>query len=142
MSDWRLSLLMAVILSSGSAQAAESSGKPAAPYMTLQPIGLPAIVHGRLVNYIFVDFRLVLGKGVDPSHLQDREPFLRDALVRAATRTPFNLPDDGVRLDEGRLKAQVMRAVISEIGPGKISSVEILSQTPQRRTGVPGGATP
>ena len=120
----------------------QSSAKPAEPYIDLQPIGFPAVVHGRLVNYIFADIRLTLGRGVDAARLQDQEPFLRDAIVRAAAHTPFNPPQDGVHLDEPRLKAEVMRQAASQLGPGKVVSVAIRSQTPQRRQGVPGGAQP
>ena len=139
-------LITAVVLTlataSTSSAASQSSAKPAQPYMDLQPMGFPAVVHGRLVNYIFTDVRLTLSKGADAAKLQEREPFLRDALVRAATRTPFNPPQDGVRLDEPRLKAEVLRQAAAQFGPGKVVSVEIRSQAPQRRTGVPGGAQP
>ncbi|WP_174301279.1 hypothetical protein [Caulobacter sp. S45] len=127
----------------GPAQGApDSSAKPKQVYIDLQPVGLPAVVHGRLVNYIFADIRVVLARGVDASKLQEYEPFLRDALVHAGTRTPFNLPQDGVHLDEPRLKAEILREAAAEVGPGKVVSVEIRSQTPQRRTGIPGGAQP
>ena len=133
---------MTLAVAAAAHAAPEPSGKPAQAYMTLQPIGLPAIVHGRLVNYIFVDMRLMAAKGVDASKLQEHEPFVRDALVRAATHTPFNPPQDGVHLDEARLKAEVLKDAAAELGPGRIIAVEIRSQTPQRRSGVPGGALP
>ena len=140
----RLALLCipALTLAGAAHSAPESSAKPAQAYMNLQPIGFPAIIHGRLVNYIFADVRLVLAKGVDASKLPEHEPFLRDALVRAGTRTPFNPPQDGVHLDETRLKAEIMRDATAEVGPGKVIGVEVRSQTPQRRTGLPGGAQP
>ncbi len=132
----------ALVIATAARAAPDPSAKPAQNHVDLQPVGLPAIVHGRLVNYIFVDLRLVLAKGVDASKLPQHEPFLRDALVRAGTRTPFNPPQDGVHLDEGRLKAEIMRDAANEVGPGKVVSVEIRSQTPQRRTGLAGGAQP
>ena len=134
-------LVLAAAALAGGAQAAEPA-KPENAYMDLQPIGLPAIVHGRLVNYVFASVRLILAKGADASKLPQHEPFLRDALVRAGTRTPFNLPEDGVHLDERRLKAEIMREAATELGPGQVVSVVIRSQTPQRRTGLPGGAQP
>ena len=122
--------------------APQSSAKAAQPYMDLQSIGFPAVVHGRLVNYIFADLRLTLGSGVDAAKLQEQEPFLRDTLVRAATRTPFNPPQDGVHLDASRLKAELLRIAAAQFGPSKVVAVDVRSQTPQRRMGVPGGAQP
>ena len=140
----RAILALALMLVGGTASRAapQSSAKAARPYMDLQPIGFPAIVHGRLVNYIFADVRLTLNVGVDAAKLQDEEPFVRDTLVRAATHSPFNPPQDGVHLDEARLKAEVLRIAAAQLGAGKVVSVDIRSQTPQRRTGVPGGARP
>ena len=82
------------------------------------------------------------GRGADAAKLQDQEPFLRDALVRAATRTPFNPPQDGVHLDVPRLKAEVLREASVQLGWGKVVSVDIRSQTPRRQTGVPGAVSP
>ena len=125
----------------GPAYAAESAGdKPAQNYIDLQTIGLPCVVNRRLVNYVFVEVRLMLARGVDASKVQAREPYLRDTLVRAATHTPFNPPADGVRLQDARLKAELMKDATAEVGPGKVIAVVLKSETPQRRTGVPGGA--
>ncbi len=130
-------IIMALAL--GVARAAEpASGKPAQPYVNLQTVGLPAVVGGRLVNYIFVAIRLTLATGIDASKIQAREPFLRDALVRAASRTPLNPPADGVHLDDARLKAEILRVAVEQFGPGKVVGVVLKSETPQHRTGVPG----
>ena len=126
----------------GAAPAAGAADKSDQPFFDLQSIGLPAVVHGRLVNYVFVQVRLMLAKGVDASKLQGEEPYIRDALVRAATRSPFNPPEDGVHLQEGRLKAEVMREAVARLGPGKVAAVIIRSELPERRAGVPGGAAP
>lgn len=134
-------MLLVASLSATSAQAAkEPASKPVQPYVDIQTIGLPAVVQGRLVNYIFTDIRLNIGPGVDASRIQQQEPFLRDTLVRTSGHTPFNLPGDGLRLDEARLKAAVLSEARTRFGPGKVVGVVIRSQTPQRRTGVPGSA--
>ena len=121
--------------------ATEPAKAPTDPYFDLQSIGIPAVVHGRLVNYIFIQVRLTLAKGVDASKLQGEEPFIRDALVRAAAHTPFNPPEDGVHLDDARLKAEVRKEATARLGAGKVVAVLIRSETPQRRSGVPGGAS-
>jgi hypothetical protein len=132
-------LFVPLLILAQPASAAEAPSKPSsAPFVDLQPVGLPAVVHGRLVNYIFVDIRLRLGRGVDPTRLQDQEPYLRDAVIRAATRTPFNPPEDGLRIDHNRLQAEVLHDAQAQFGPGKVVGIDIRSETPQRRTGVPG----
>ena len=133
----------ALLLAAARPEAApEPSSKPVQPYVDLQTVGLPAVVRGRLVNYIFAAIRLKIAPGVDASRIQQGEPFIRDALIHASGRTPFNPPDDGLRLDEARLRAEVLREVKARFGPGKVSGVEIRSQTPQRRSGVPGAPGP
>ena len=134
-------LLFCCILGPGPARAAKEAAKPAEAYVDFQTIGLPAVVHGRLVNYIFVQLRLHVAPGVDASKIQQGEPVIRDALVHAAARAPLNPPEDGVRLDDGRLRSEVMGFARARFGPGKVVSVGIQSETPQRRTGVPGAAT-
>ena len=119
-----------------------ASDKPAQPFFDLQAVGVPAVIRGRLVNYVFIQVRLVLATGVDASKLQGEEPYLRDALVHAATRTPFNPPASGVRLQDDRVKAEVMRDAVARLGPGKVVAVIIRSEMPERRMGVPGGAAP
>ena len=125
----------------GVASAGKPPAKPGGSYVDLQTIGLPAVVRGRLGNYIFAQLRLYVAPGVDASKIQQGEPVLRDALVHVAARTPFNPPDDGVRLDDARLKAEVMHDAQAQFGPGRVVSVKVQMETPQRRTGVPGAAT-
>ena len=118
--------------------ASEPSSKPVQPYVDLQAIGFPAVVSGRLVNYIFAEIRMNIAPGADAARIQQGEPILRDTLVHASARTPFNPPGNGVKLDRPRLMAEVMREAAAQFGPGKISSVVIRSETPQHRGGVPG----
>ena len=129
------------LVAAATAQAAsEPAARAVQPYVDLQAIGFPAVVQGRLVNYIFVQLRMNIAPGVDASRIQQGEPMLRDTLVHAATRTPFNPPDNAVKLDQARLKAEVMREAAAQFGAGKITAVVVRSETPQRRSGVPGAA--
>lgn len=108
-------------------------------YVDLQPIGLPIVVKGRLVNYVFVYVRLNLTGGADAAALRDKEPYFRDALVRIAHRTPFTNPADYNKIDEGRLTAAMMREAQAIAGPGAIRSVVVSSQQPQHRIATPRG---
>ena len=78
-----------------SAEDEKKDGKvDAGQYVELQPVGLPIVSGGRLVNYVFVYVRINLTSSANASRLREKEPFFRDAMVRAAHRTPFTLASD------------------------------------------------
>ena len=106
-------------------------------YVDLQPVGLPIVVKGELVNYVFVYVRLNLTSGANASKLREREPYFRDALVRAGHRTPFTLASDWSKIDAPRLTAALRRDAVAIAGPGQIKSVVVTSQTPRRRVSQP-----
>ena len=72
-------------------------------YVELQPVGLPIVTNGRLVNYVFVYVRINLTSSANVARLREKEPFFRDALVRAGHRTPFTDPKDLGRVNEAGL---------------------------------------
>ena len=110
----------------------------AGQFVDLAPVGLPVVVDGQLINYVFVYVRINLTAAADLVRLRDKEPYFRDALVRMAHRTPFTLASDYTRLDERRLKAALFQAAVQIAGPGAIASVEILpGGGPMHRTGLP-----
>lgn len=120
------------------AMAAEKSG-PAqvGQYVDLQPVGLPIVVRGQLVNYVFVYVRLNLAANADAAALRDKEPYFRDALVRAAHRTPFTVASDYNRIDQGRLVQVMMAEAAAIAGPGAVRSVVVTSEAPRRRIVTP-----
>ena len=128
-----------VALSSGVASAAlASSDAPAAPAaLSIAGLGLPVIEGGRLRNYVFVALRLELGAGKTVEQMRPKEAFYRDALVKAAHRTPFTGPGDWTRLDERALSAALVSASVAISGRGSVRRVEVVSQSPRRRTGMP-----
>ncbi|HBI18404.1 MULTISPECIES: hypothetical protein [unclassified Brevundimonas] len=127
-----------VALAGGLPRPAASSDAPAAPAsLSIAGLGLPVIDGGRLRNYVFVALRLELGAGKTMEQIKPKEAFFRDALVRAAHRTPFTVPGDWTRLDERALSAALVSASAAISGRGSIRRVQVLSQTPRRRTGIP-----
>ncbi|WP_313015041.1 hypothetical protein [Brevundimonas sp.] len=116
------------------AASSEASAAPAS--LSIAGLGLPVIDGGRLRNYVFVALRLELGAGKTMEQIKPKEAFFRDALVRAAHRTPFTVPGDWTRLDERALSAALVSASAAISGRGSIRRVEIVSQTPRRRTGM------
>jgi hypothetical protein len=94
-------------------------------------VALPIVVGGQVINYIFVTAKVLLTWNADEFALRDKEPFFRDALVRAAYRTPFMVKGDFNRIDEGKLKAALYRDATAIAGPGNVRGVDVVSQTAQ-----------
>lgn len=126
-----------VLTLAGTAQAAGKEPVQVGQYVDLQPVGLPVVVRGQLLNYVFVYVRLNLAANTDVAHLRDKEPYFRDALVRLAHRTPFTVLTDYNRIDEARLTAALMREASAIAGPDEIRSVVVSSQAPQHRIPTP-----
>ena len=104
--------------------------------LNMPSIGLPVIVGGRLRNYIFVSLRLHLGGAATPQTMRAKEAFLRDALVRAAHRTPFVLADDWNRIDAAAVSAGMMRFASTIAGRGSVTRVDVVSQAPRQQVRV------
>jgi hypothetical protein len=121
------------------AVASEKKAPAEGASLNMPGMGLPVIVDGRLRNYVFVTLKLHLGGGATAEGLTAKTPFLRDALVKAAHRTPFVIAGDWTQLNGSAIAATVMRTATTIVGAGKITRVEILSQAPRRRTGMPAG---
>jgi hypothetical protein len=125
---------------SAPAHAGGGAAKPAGGenYLELAPTALPVIVNGKVKNYVFVQLRLLPGPGADMIKLREVEPYYRDALVRAAHRAPFNSPSNWVALDEARLRTVLLAEARRISGPRNFSGVQVVRQTPRRRTGMAG----
>jgi hypothetical protein len=133
----RLVILAApLVLLAGSVRA-EEKPKTVGQYVDLQPVAMPIVVQGQLVNYVFVYVRVNLTAGADVIKLRTKEPFFRDALVREGHRTPFVVPSDWQKIDEARLSAALLRDAVAIAGPGAVASVVVTSQAPQRQVMTP-----
>ena len=126
-------LCAAPALAAGKKEAAGDIGQ----YVDLQPVGLPIVVNRQLVNYVFVYVRINLTSGANVSRLREKEPFFRDALVRAAHRTPFTLASNLGAVDAPKLTAALTREAAAIAGPGQIRSVVVTAQAPRRRARAP-----
>jgi hypothetical protein len=110
---------------------------PVGQYVDLSPVALPIVVDGRLVNYVFAYVRINLTLRANSVKLREKEPFFRDALVRAAHRAPFTKAGDYSVVDETRVSAVMMREAAAITGPGMVKSVVVTSQSPKKRIPVP-----
>ena len=138
-----LALILA-LAAAGSAFAAEKKddkGKEPdnGQYVNISPVAAPIVLRGQLINYIFVTVRLDLAPNVDGSRMRDKEPYFRDALVRAAHRTPFVKAGDYTHVNEPMLKSTLMAQAVRIVGPGVFTGVEIMSAQPQKVMGLPKG---
>lgn len=113
----------------------KSEAKGTGRYVDLAPVALPIVVDRKLVNYVFVYVRINLSRSADPTKLREKEPYFRDALVRAGHRTPFVNGDDYMSLDAAKLQAALKRDASAIVGARNIESVTILSQAPKKRVG-------
>ena len=136
----RRDLIAATAVFSAVATVASAEDAPSGGQSLSMPgVGLPIISGGRLRNYVFVSLRLHLGGSATPETMRTKEAFLRDALVRAGHRTPFVVADDWTRIDAVAVSASLMRSAATIAGRGSVTRVEIVSQSPRRRTGVQTG---
>ena len=142
--DRRLLILALPLVALAAPASAADDKKPkvVGNYVDLQPVAMPIIVGGQLVNYVFVYVRLNCTGGADVIPLRTTEPFFRDALVRLGHRTPFTVPGDWQRIDEARLSAALLHDAQTIAGPGNVASVVVTSQAPQRRVLPPRPSAP
>jgi hypothetical protein len=118
-----LGLMMAVAPVQPVLAAAEKDkdkDKSASQTIALEAVALPVIVDGRLINYVFCSIRLDLYPNADGSKVRAKEEYFRDDLVRVGHRNPFTRKDDYTKVDEAKVKAEIMRIAPSLVGPGLI----------------------
>jgi len=111
------------------------------PTYKLGSMTIPIIVKGRIVNYVFVALTLKLASGTEVEGFKAQEPALRDAIMRAAYRTPFVRPDTWQEVDGPRLQAFVLGQCTVLFGKGKVASVDIAKQIPRQHVMPPNAAT-
>lgn len=133
-----LLLAAAFALAAAPATASEKKADPAAERaVDVSAIGAPIVWKGKVVNYVFLSAKLKLAPGQSLEALRTKEPYFRDALVRAAHRTPFVDPADLTRVDERALTAALMREAARIAGPRAFASATVVSQQPRQRSGLP-----
>lgn len=131
-------LALPFAFAAGASPASEAPKKEAGgQYVDLAPIALPIVVNGRLVNYVFCNLRINLSPSADAAKVRTKEPWFRDAIIRAGHRAPFTLATDYTRIDEARLKATLLREAAAIAGARNIISVTLTSQMPKQRARLP-----
>jgi hypothetical protein len=103
----------------------------------LSPVAVPVIVGGQVRNYVFVTLKVVPTAKADLSELRKKEPFFRDAFVRAAHRSPLTRADNYNLIDEGKAVAVMMAAAPGVAGPGQVKAVKVAEQLPKNMVRMP-----
>lgn len=129
-------ILLAVATAAGAAEK-DAPVKPNGQYVDLAPVALPIVVDGQVINYVFVSTRLQLSATADVIKLRAKEPYFRDALVRAAHKAPFTDPKDYTVVDVPRLQAVLFREASAIAGGKNIKAAVVTAQTPKQRRGLP-----
>jgi hypothetical protein len=133
MRGFGLAMAAAIALAAGAAGAAPSAVVADDQSVTLSPVALPIIVDGHIANYIFVTVKVLLKPQADSLVLRDKEPYFRDALVRAAHRSPFVLRYDYNHVDAAKLRAVMVREAGAIAGPNTVRDIAIVEQTAQHQ---------
>jgi hypothetical protein len=139
----RRSLVFAVlgapILAVGAAPAWAKEGEKDAPAATilLEAVALPIIVDGRLLNYVFTTIKLELFPNADGAAVRMKEQFFRDDLVRVGHKTPFLRPDDYNKVDEAKVRAEILRAAVGIVGANVVKNAVITKQVAQHMLAAP-----
>ena len=88
---------------------------------------------GKLRGYLFANARMLVAPGKDPWKYRNQAHFIRDAVIRAAHRTSFNVEGDFNKLDEKLAERESLKAANEIVGdPGALVSMtftQIASQT-------------
>ena len=124
------------------AWAKEAEKDVPAATLSLDAVALPIIVNGALLNYIFVTVKLELEPKTDGAAVRMKEQFFRDDLVRVGHRTPFVRPDDYNKVDEAKVRAEVLRAAAGIVGPHAIKNATITKQVAQHLISAPKATIP
>jgi hypothetical protein len=143
-----LFLLLILLVPPGTPAFAAGEKKPAASGDTdvnlrldLSGIGLPILREGRVVNFVFIRARIVLKPGMTRPDIEAREPFIREALVRSAYRSPLNAPNDFMAVDPKVFDAMLLREARAVFGAKNVSSATLRDQKAQKLVYAPPAGT-
>jgi hypothetical protein len=128
--------------------AATVSGRPALAAepstvgntLDLAIVGVPIEWRGRLVNYVLVRLRIVVRPGTDVSHLSEKEPYFREALVRLGYHMALNPPNSLNKVDPALVHAKMLPLCQAIAAPDVVTDVQIKYQEPQKRLEAPAAA--
>ena len=116
----------------GGGEAADVARTMDAPF-----IAVPVVRNGRLVNYVFVSLRVDIAPGVDIWRTREKAHFLRDALVRAAHRTPLADPTNDDAINRPAALASFRAAAEQALGARAVRNITIVHTQSSRQVSAP-----
>jgi hypothetical protein len=130
-----LSLSLSLSLGLNAPALASGGGEKTAvdPNVRITQLGVPVIANGKVVNYIFMNIKIVLTPKADSVKLQEKEPFFRDALIRTAHRSALLVTGRTDQIDVAKFKNVMIPEFTKITGAGMIKDIEIISQMPKIR---------
>lgn len=114
-----------------SAYASGGAEKKIDPQVRMAMVALPVVKDGRVVNYVFVKFKLILSPKADAVKLQAKEPFFRDILVRSAQKSDYWQKGRTDTLDPDLLRKNFLPLLSGHTNKGDIVTLLVLSQNPK-----------
>jgi hypothetical protein len=103
------------------------------PFVRISQVGIPVVVNNRVVNYVFVNIKIMLSPKGDMVKLQEKEPYFRDMVIKAAHKHDFMLDGRQDTLDEVKLN-KVLSPQFSQLaGKGTIKTIVIITQAPKKK---------
>jgi hypothetical protein len=103
------------------AAAAPEAAPDAGRGIDLTALVLPVAENGRLRRYLFTSLRLDVAPGKDLWRTRERVHFLRDAIVRAAHRSPL------ASAEQDAIAALALAAANSAVEAGTFTAAAVLS---------------
>lgn len=109
--------------------------RPAVPeiaYFRLSGVMVPAVRDGRFRNYLSFDLQIEVKDEAVAMTLKDREPFLRDALLRSFSKEPVVTRDGPADFDTDAIRRRLTAIVQGVLGADTAQGVLIIRALPIR----------
>ena len=127
------SLYVATITPQAHAAGASDDEKEANRAVEMNAIVFPVIIDDRLVNYLFINSRLIVADGKSTWKFREKAHVIRDALLRAVHRTSVHLEGHPGRLDQALAEEVCIKAANEIMGEEAFTAMtfqQVASQRP------------
>lgn len=127
------SIMMTPLTPAAYAAGAADDEKEANRAVEMNAIVFPVMVDGKLVNYLFINSRLIVADGKSTWKYREQAHIIRDALLRAVHRRSVHLDGYPGRLDQALAEEVCVKAANEVMGEEAFSAMtfqQVASQRP------------